>query len=254
MFRNLLAITVLLLACAGFVLFVAVGWWVWPLKTEVNRQAEFLAGKANAAAKAADHTIDFVRDVTARAEGELALARTQATDRPRAPANPFLQMTAIRASHDLIGSVERAQGAVIAASDAVKVADAALNVASDTPELNSIFGVSPEQLNMTRSSLLSVADELRSARGVLSISPEASQLTAEQLDAVEGALGRVKAFADQIANVVDTARNRVNDTRASVEVWSRWLAIAVTLISVLGVVGQFFLARFCWRKLRDLPA
>jgi hypothetical protein len=236
------------------VLFGAIGWYVWPLKTEVNRQADVLAEKANRTADAADHAIGFVRDVTARAEAELTIARLQAVDRPRTPVNPFLQVTAIKASQDLVGSVERAQGAVLAASDAVVVARATLEVTGGYPEVNKFIGVSPEQLTTTRSALESVANDLHNARGILSCCPETNQLTTEQLNAVDAALGRVKDITEQIANIVATTRGKVNETREAVDVWSQRIALGMTLIAVLGIVGQFFMARFCWRKLRRLEA
>jgi hypothetical protein len=254
MFRAFLALVGLAFASASMVLFGALGWMVWPLKTEVTRQADALAEKANRTADAADHSIGFVRDVTARAEAELSVVRLQPTDRPRMPVNPFLQVTAIKASQDLVGSVERAQGAVVAATDAVVVADVTLTVASGYPELKQFIGVSPEQLNMTRSALASVAEELRNARGILGCCPEANQLTAEQLNTVDAALVRVKDITEQIASIVATTRNKVNETRDAVDVWSQRIALGMTLVSALGIVGQLFMARFCWRKLRRFEA
>lgn len=256
MFRKLLLITGLLLGIAGFGLFAATGWYVWAIKAEVNRQGDSLATKANATADAADHALGFVRDVIGRAEAELSTAREQPfpSGRPRAPVNFAVQIAAIRASQDLVGSVERAQGAVLAASDAVVVVNAALNVAGNYPELSQLFGFTPEQIGATQSTLGSVADELQHAKGILSISPELSQLTPEQLYAIDDTLGRVKGLTAQMAEVVNNIRTRVNETRASVEAWSRWIAIGVTFASALGALGQVFLARFCWRKLRHRVA
>lgn len=255
MTRSLLAAAGLALACAGAAAFVAVGVWVWRLKAEVNQQADYLAGRANAAADAADHAIGFVGEILEKARAELELARTRVAAPAPVRVNPILQLTARQASQQLAGSVERALGAIVAASDAVVVIDAALDVVSEYPELERIFGVHPDQIRDTRGTLGSVAAELRQARSVLGVPVDHGPVpTPEQLDAVDQALRVAEGFRDDMARVVKAARDRVNETRRKVDVWGRRAAWATAAVSALGFLGQYFMARFCWRQLRRLPA
>lgn len=255
MVRNLLAITGLAIGLTGVGVFLAVGIWVWQLKAEVNRQTEYLASRANAAGDAADHAIGFVREVIEKARNDLNDARSKA--RPSAPeqVNPLVQMTARQASLQLAGSIERALGAVVTASDAVVVIDAALDVVSDYPELEKLFGVHPDQVRQTRGTLVSVAGELRKAKSILGIPIESGPIpTPEQLDAVDAAIRMAEGFRGEMSRVVQLARRRVNDAKRTADVWAWRTAVGTTAVSALGLVGQLFLARFCWRKLRRLPA
>ena len=63
-----------------------------------------------------------------------------------------------------------------------------------------------------------------------------------------------KGFADEMTKVVGTARSRVNDLKNVVDLWAWRVAAATTALCALGVVGQYFMARFCLRKLYRLPA
>jgi hypothetical protein len=257
MFRPALSLTGLIVACAGIGLFAAIGVYVWSLKAEVNRQSEVLARRANAAGDAADHAIDFVRKVIDQAEVDLAAARKAAIDAPPAtPVNPFVQWTARKATQDLAGSVERAHGAIVVASDAVVVADTTLELVGEFPELKQLLGVNPEQMSQTKSALGNASSDLRQAKTVLGfpVSGPGAAPTAEQLHAVDDALGRGKQFADDADKVVRTARKRVNDLKATADTWSLRIAVATAAVCLLAAVGQFFLARFCWRTLRGQPA
>ncbi len=258
MMRNVLALAGIAIACGGIGLFIGISYCVWPLKTEVNSQSSLLVGQANEAADAADHAIDFVRDIIGKAESELTIARDELAHHPPDPVevNPLVRFATVRASQQLAGSVERAQGAVVAASDAVVVADMALNIIGGSPELKQLIGVDPAQMHATRTALGSVASELRQARSVLGGSIGSSEMipTSDQLNAVDDALNRAKNFTDQMANVVKTARTRVNDTKAALDLWVRRLAFAITITCILGAVGQCFMLRFCWRKFHQKPA
>lgn len=253
MARSFLALAGLLLAFAGSAAFVAAGVWVWKLKAEVNLQADYIAGRADAAGDAADHAIGFVGEVIDRARKDLGVARAQVA--VPAPVNPFLQMSARQASLQLAGSVERALGAVVAASDAVVVIDAVLDVVSENPQLEKLFGVHPDQLHATRGTLVSVADQLHGARRVLGVPVDAgSAATAEQLDAVDQALRMADDFRKEMDRVVKDARDRVDGAKRTADLWAWRAAWGTTAVCAVGLLGQFFTARFCWRKLRRLPA
>jgi hypothetical protein len=79
-------------------------------------------------------------------------------------------------------------------------------------------------------------------------------LTTEQLNSVNDALGQARGFTNELEKVVANARGRVNDAKVSVDRWSWRVAIATSAISILAAVGQVFMARFCLRTLRGLPA
>jgi len=249
MFRKLLALVGLIVACAGLGLFVALGIYVWPLKTEVNAQTETLAAKAHKAGDEADRAIDFVRDVIAQAGSDLDYARSRAIPRPAKPVSVFEMALAQSASKRLAGSVDRAHGAVVTASDAVVVAEAALRVFDKSEELQHLFGIQPSQVDATKTTLDRASSELRHAQSALGGTP-----TPEQLNAVDNALVQARGFTDEMARVVVIARGRVDATRTSVDRWSWWIAVATTLAGALAALGQFFMARFWWRTLRGLPA
>jgi hypothetical protein len=252
--RSLLSLLGLVVACAGIGMFIAIGTYVWTLKAEVNQQTTMLAERANMAGDAADGAIHFVRGVIGQAESDLKDARDANTG-PAQPVNPLERMFALKASKQLAGSVERAHGAVVTASDAVVVADAALQVFNANPELKQLFGVQPEQVDATKTTLGNVAGELRQAKSVLGVPVGADDpLTIEQLNAVDGALDQATTFTDEMAKVVATARGRVNDTKVMLDRWTVRVAVATSLIAALAVLGQVFLARFCWRRFRNLPA
>jgi hypothetical protein len=240
-----------IIGCGGIGLFVALGIYVWSLKREVNRQAETLAGKAQRAGDEADRAITFVENVIKQANDDLAIARRHAaaTARPTRPMSMFELAMARTASQRLAGSVDRAQGAVATASDAVVVAEAALQVFSDSSELKDLLGVQPGQLVATQSTIDKARSELRQARTALGGDP-----THEQLNAVDNALDHAQGFTDEMARVVVTVRDRVNATRTIVDSWSLRIAIGTTLLCALVALGQVFMARYFWRTLRGQPA
>jgi hypothetical protein len=254
--RRVLAGIGLLVAAAGFAGFAAAAVEAWRLKAEADRRTEALAGQARAALGAADHTLHFVREVIDKGQTELDAARARAAATPQERVNPFLQLTARKASEDLAGSVERANAAVVTAADAAVVAEAALELfGSDEqmPELKGWLGVKPEQLAQTRQDLDAAGRELKNVRALLGVSPDAVP-TAEQLMTVGSALDQARGFTDQMGRVVGGARARVDETKREVDLWALRLAAGVTAAGALGALGQFFMARFCWRVLRGKPA
>jgi hypothetical protein len=131
------------------------------------------------------------------------------------------------------------------------VADAALDVVGGVPELKHLLGVKPEQLDATRTALGNVSNELQQARSLLdvpAVSPE-SVPTNEQLHAVDDALHNARGFTDEVGRVVESTRARVNETKQKVDIWAWRGAMGMTLLSALGALGQFFMARYCWGKL-----
>ena len=250
MFRSVLALVGLLVALCGTGLFVGISIVVWSLRTEAMRHADFLADKASGVADAADRAVLFVREVLDKAGAELVAARTAAAVRVPEPVSPLLSMTARRASEELAGSVDRAHGAVLTASDAVVVAGAALEVFKDNPDLRQLFRIDPEQVSTTRQALEAVAGELRQARGILRPLVAGESPTVEQLNAVDATLGQVRRFTDEAAAVVDSARARIAEVRRGVDMWAWRAAMAATLVCALGAVGQAFMARSCWQFLR----
>jgi PAS domain-containing protein len=256
MTRSVLAVAGMLLGLAGAVFFSCSGVLIWNVKKEVNRQAGVLAGRADEAADAADHAVDFVYKILDQAGDDLQLARRQVSQQPTQPSNPFVQMAARQATQQLVGSVNQVHGAVVTASDAVVVANAALDVVGGNEQLEKLLGLNQEQMASTRNALQQATSELGRARSVLgvTINGAADSISADQLNAVDNALGQARGFTDEMAKVVKTARGKVNDTRREVDVWSYRIALATTLVCALATVGQLFMIRFCWRTLRGLPA
>lgn len=253
--RRLLAVLGLLVAVIGFVTFVSAAVVVWRLKAETNRRTDALAAKANEAVKAADSAVTFVSRVLDQADKDLVDARKRPTDPPQ-PVNPFLQLTARQASQNLAGSVEKADAAVVVASDAAVVAEAALELFGDEkqlPELKQWLGVKPDQLAQTKSGLSRAGLELKQVRTILGVSVGDGP-TAEQLVTVEAALAQARTLTNQMGTVVATARTRVDETKREIDLWVLRVALGVTVVGVVGAAGQFFMARFCWRVLRGKPA
>ena len=215
----------------------------------MNQQANTLSKRANDAGDEADRAVDFVRNVIGRAKSDLEATRKHAIEHPTRPVSFFEQIAARKASHELAGSVDRAHVAVITASDAVVVAEAGLQVFEKNDELQQLFGVQPGQVDATKTTLDKAASELHKAKSVLGGEP-----THEQLNAVDGALRQASGFTDELGRVVTTVRGRVNETKSMVDRWAWRITVATTLMCLLAAVGQVFLARFCWRTLRGLPA
>jgi hydrogenase maturation protease len=249
MIRKLVALAGLVVACAGVGLFVALGVYVWSLRGEVDRQTAGLARKANEAGDEADKAIRLVREVITQAENDLAQARALAPPpKPKRPVSALEMALAQSASKRLAGSVDQAHGAVVTASDAVVVAQAALDVFAGS-ELKDVLGVRPSQVDATRNTIDKARTELRQARTVLGTEP-----TPEQLQVVSVALDQGQMFTNEMSRVVDTFRNRVEATRSMIDRWTWRIAVGTTAASALAALGQLFMARFCWRRLRDLPA
>lgn len=252
--RRVLSALGLIVSVAGFAAFAGAAVDIWRVKAETNRRTDALAAKAHEAVKAADHAVGFVNNVLDEGERELRHARENAA--PARPANPFLQLTARQATQNLIGSVERADTAVVIASDAAVVAEAALSVFGDDeqiPALKKWLGVKPEQLDRTKADLNRAKGELKQVRTILGVSLGDGP-TAEELVTVEAALAQVRNLTDQIGAAVTAARTRVDETKREVDLWVFRAALGVTLVGAAGAAGQFFMARFCWRVLRGRPA
>ncbi len=253
--RTVLATAGLLVSLAGFVLFAGAAVGVWRVKSEVNKRTDALAARADTATAAAEHAVGFVLEVIGQAEEDLKHARTSAANMPPEPVHPIMRIGAKRASQELVGSVDRANAAVVIASDAVVVAKTALEMFDKDEEIQSWFGVRPEQLTQTRTDLGTATNELKRAQTILGIPiAPGTTPTAEQLNTIELALTQAHGFTDQMATVVATTRTRVADTKRSVDLWAWRAAVGTTLIGALAAAGQFFMARFCWRVLRRKPA
>jgi len=254
--RRLLAGVGLVVSVAGFLLFATAAVGVWKLKAETNRRTDALAERAHTAVNAADHAVDFVSKVIDQGDEDLKRARQQSprANEPQMAVNPFAQMAARQASEKLAGSVARANAAVVTASDAAVVAEAALELFGQEEEWKGWLGVKPDQLVQTRTGLDTASSELKQVRVLLGIPVDGGTPTEEQLVTVETALNQARGFTDQLGKVVATARTRVDETKRSVDLWVLRAAILVTIVGVLGAAGQFFMARFCWRVLRNKPA
>jgi hypothetical protein len=252
---RLLAVLGLAVSLAGFVAFAGAAVAVWKVKAEANRRTDALAAKAHEAVGAADHAVDFVRQVLGSARKQLEAARGR-SDEPPQPVNPFLQLTARQASQSLAGSVERADAAVVLASDAAVVAEAALALLGDeseAPALKQWLGIKPDQLARTQTDLQTATRELRQVRTLLGVSLGDGPTDA-QLVTVEAALDRAGGLTDQMGTVVATARVRLDETKRQVDLWVLRVALGVTLVGAVGAAGQAFMARYCWRVLRRKPA
>ena len=255
-FRRVFAAIGLFVSLAGFIVFLSAAVVVWWVKAETNRRTDELVVKAHSAVDVADGAVVFVRDVIKQGEDDLQHVKANPAP-PQEPVNPFLQLTARKASENLAGSVDRAQTAVLTASDATVVAEAALHVfgeESQLPGLKHWLGIKPEQLAQTKTGLDRAKSELTQVRTVLGVPLGDGGPTQEQLATVENGLRQARELTDQMGKVVATARTRVDETKRAVDMWVLRLALLVTLIGVVGAAGQFFMARFCVRTLRGLPA
>lgn len=249
------AVSGLLVSVAGFVVFAAIGGGVWWVRAEAGRRADALAARADTAIAAADHAVGFVREVIAQAQEDLTRARATAVAVAPEPVHPFVQFGARRASQELVGSVDRANAAVVAASDAVVVANTAFELFDKDERLQGWFGVRAEQLERTRTDLGAATRELKKARTVLGVpvAPGATP-TADQLNSIESGLAGAQDFTEHMGSVVASTRARVAETRRRVDVWALRAALVTTAFGALGAAGQLFTARFCWRVLRGKPA
>jgi hypothetical protein len=256
MLRRILVLIGLIVGIVGAVVFTATSVLVWSAKAEADRQVQELSAWANEAGAAAEHAVTFVQGVLHQADQDLHTAREEMARQPAQPVNPFVRLTARQATQQLAGSVDRVHGAVVTATDAVVVAKAALKVVGNSTELEQLLGVDTQQVDATREALMQASDELRRARSVLGITigDGSDGLSADQLNAVDRALAQAHSFTDAMARVVATTRQQVADTQRQVELWSRRLAVGITLACAWAALGQVFLARYCWRSLWGQPA
>lgn len=253
--RRMLAAVGLIVAVAGIIAFAGAAIGVWQLKAEANRRTDDLAVKAHIAIDAADHTVGFVGEVITQGERDLQNVRSAARSEPQRPVNPLLQLSARQASQQLAGSVERASAAVVAASDTVEVARTALKLFDEDEQLKSWFPVHPGQLAQTQTDLGAASRELKNVKTILGVPvSEGGAPTDEQLVTVEAALKQARGFTDQMGRVVAKTREKVVETKRTVDLWTLRVALGVTALGALGAAGQFFMARFFWRVLRGKPA
>jgi hydrogenase maturation protease len=252
--RFVVAVLGMTIALAGFAAFVAAAIGVWSVKAETDRKTALLQARAYTAVDAANRAVEFVREVIRKAEEDLRNARQSPREQPP-PVNPLVQLTARQASQDLAGSVEQAQTAVVTASDAMVVAQAALEMFGAEEQYSQLAGVSPEQVAQTRADLERATRELNRAKTVLGIFPISNgEPTPEQLRMVESALGQARGFTDQMDNVVKATRTRVGETKQKADLWTQRIAWGTTFVGALAALGQVFMGRFFWRVLRRKPA
>jgi hypothetical protein len=240
----------LIVALAGIGVFVGTAVTAWRVKAEVIQRTDDLVVQARTAVDAGDHAVSFVREVINRADQDLNATRQTMAMAPREPANPFLRLTAQRASQNLAGSVERASAALVAASDAVVVGESALQLLGQDELVKKWLGVKPEQLAQSRAGLGTASNELQRVRTVLGIPVEGAQPTPEQLVTVEAALGQARDFTEQMGRVVADARKQIEDLKQAVDQWALRVALGVSALCALATVGQLFMLRSCWRGLR----
>ena len=164
-------------------------------------------------------------------------------------------MTARQASQQLAGSIERPLGAVVTASDAVVVIDAALDVVGDYPELENSSASIPTRSRQTRGTLVSVARELRRRTTSSAFrSRPARSPTAEQLDAVDAALQDGGRVPGEMSAGRDSSTRRPGQRREA-ERGRVGLAHCRRHHLAGTWVGWPDLPRpLRWRKLRRLPA
>lgn len=254
MLRSILSTLGLVLAAAGFVAFVALGVGAWVAKREADRQVAAMSEKAHRAGDVAERVIALVREIIARARGGLSVARAD-------PANavtgvqldPVTQMVVWKAKRDLPGDVERARDAVGAASEALIVANAALDVFLEQPADGTAVGLRPDDMHTARTQLDRAASDLKTARRVLGVPLPAppADATPEQLANVDAALARAADVTDRFDDALTRVRTKVEATRRQAEVWSLRVAVGVTGLSALAALGQVFMARACWRGLQS---
>ncbi|HUR54219.1 MAG TPA: hypothetical protein VMZ71_08815 [Gemmataceae bacterium] len=244
----------LVVAVAGYAAFTAVGVAAWVVRQEVDRQVVVLSGKASLAADVVGRAISLVRQVIGRAEVGLAEARREASlPQPPKPVNPLVTIGLRQATRDLPGRVELARDAVVTASDAVVVVEAALEVLTENPEVGHQFGVQLHNLHASRTQLDSAANDLRGARTVLGIpipGQDLAPISPELLRAVDESLTLATQYTNALEQSLEVARDKIHTTKSRTLLWSRRLAIGATVLAILGGAGMVFMGSACWRRFR----
>jgi hypothetical protein len=247
MVRSSLAALGLTVSVVGFVLFVALGAGAWAARREADRRVEAMAARADTAVDAAARGVGLLKQVIARSEADLTLARS-ANPHAGRPADPFTRLFVSRAAQELPGGIDQAREVVGTATEAVRVAEAALAVFAEHPEETAALGVREGELDTARGQLQQAASSLGRARGAIGVA--AAGASPEQLSAIGEALARAKDVADRLDDTLTRARAGLENARRLAGVWSLWVAIGATVLAVLGAAGQVFMARACWRTLR----
>ncbi len=234
----------------GFAAFLALIYGAWWAKREADRQVDDAATKANAAIGVAGKAIALVRDVISKAEIDLEAARITAVS-PKPPSDPFMRFVLMQANEQLPTDMERARDAVGIASETAVIAQAALDVFDDRPDEQAALGIQPDQVKAARDHLDKATNDIREARSVLGLPlnhPNA-KLTDEQYAAVHQALEQGKGVTNKIDATLLNAHDRVESAKQKANFWSLRLAVAATLLGVVGALGQLFMARSCIRGL-----
>jgi hypothetical protein len=167
--------------------------------------------------------------------------------------NPLVTIGLRQATRDLPGRVELARDAVTAASDAVVVIEAALQVLTEHPEVGEHFGVQQHALSSSRTQLDTAAKDLRGARTVLGVpipGQELAPIPPEVLGAVAESLTQATRYTDALEQSLDVARDKVRTTKERTLWWSRRLAVGATVLAVLGATGMVFMGIACSKRLR----
>lgn len=253
MSRKLLAAGGVVLAAAGFVTFIALAIGAWVARTEADQQLEVAAGKAHQAGEVAARVIELVREVIARARTSLSTAR--ADSQPPGPVtDPMVRVAMWKAKRELPGEVAKARDAVGVASEAVIVAESVLDVFVENKPDSGSLGVRSQDIHSARTQLESAASDLKNARSVLGIPITGSD---EQYSQVEQALNSATDVTDRVAQALEDAKRKVDDTKVQANRWILRAAIIATALSALAALGQVFMLRTCWKawaKVAPRPA
>jgi hypothetical protein len=249
MVRKVIVRAGLVLGAAGFILFLVLGIGAWFARREADRELEVAVEKAHQGAEVAARVIALVREIIARANLSLAMARAESADMaPGGNSDPLVRVALWKAKHDLPNEVERARDAVGVASEAVVVAGAALEVFGERGPPETHLGVKPQNMQAARTQLDAAATDLKNARTVLGIRIPAA--TPEQLSQVDQALRLATQVTDQSDQALNQAREKVDKLHRQARRWSTGLAVAITGTAAWAALGQVFLVRACWRGMK----
>lgn len=243
----------LVVAVAGFGAFVALGVAAWATKREVDAQVASLTEKAAAATDVVGRGLLLAREVIDRAERGLEQARAEAAQPVPPPSvNPFVTIGLRQATRELPGRVELARDAMVAASDAVVVAEAALNVLTENPDVGARFGVPTWAIQEGLAKLDTAAGDIRGARTVLGMpipGHESAPIPPEVLRAVGESLAQSRGYLGMLDRALLTAREKIRTTRERTLLWAWRLAVGATVLAVLGATGMGFMGVACGKKL-----
>ncbi|HJZ59539.1 MAG TPA: hypothetical protein VKE74_31635 [Gemmataceae bacterium] len=253
--RSVLSFVGLFVSVIGFVAFIGLIVGAWWAKREADRQVADAVSKAEAAADLAGRAIGLVKEVIARADSDLVAARIASAE-PAPEVSPFVRLTIRQANRQLPADMERARDAVGLASDAMVVANAALDVFADRPEEQARLGINPNDMKAAREHLDAAARDVRNARSVLGLPFDHPDMpmTDEEAAQMKQALDRAREFTNQLDGDLANARQRIDTAKRQAHMWTLRIALGATVLGSLGALGQLFLARACVRGLRKEAA